>query len=62
MGEKIRELRKKAKLSQDELAEMSGVSRVTINNIETGRIGAVMTTTLQAIAEALGVPVGIFFE
>ena len=62
MGEKIRELREKAKLSQEELAERSGISRVTISFIETGKLESVTTKTLRQIAEALGVSVSIFFS
>ena len=62
MGEKIRELREKAKLSQEELAERSGLSRVTISFIETGKLESVTTKTLKQIAEALGVSVKIFFS
>lgn len=61
MGELIRVLREKAKLSQDELAAKSGLSRVTISKIECGKVEFVSTKTIAAIAEALEVPVSIFF-
>ena len=61
MGEKIRDIREAAKISQDELAERSGVSRQTISAIETGRATSVTTGTLEAIAKALGVSVSVFF-
>lgn len=62
MGYKIREFREKAGMSQEELAEKSGISRVTISKLETG--GSTTTTkTLCSIAAALGVPVNkIFFD
>ncbi len=61
MGEKLKELREKADLSQEELAKLSGVSRVTISNIENGACKSVLTTTIAAIADALGVQVSVFF-
>ncbi len=61
MGEKIRDIREAAKISQDELAERSGVSRQTISAIETGRATSVTTGTLEAIAKALNVSVSVFF-
>ena len=37
LGQKIKELRKNQRLSQQQLAEMVGVSRNTISSIETGQ-------------------------
>ena len=53
-GERIRELRIAAGLSQEELAELSSLNRVTIAKYETGRIepGA---QALSRIADALDV-------
>lgn len=50
----VRELRKAAGLSLNELAQRSGISRTTIWAIETGRAEVVQSTTLIAIADALG--------
>ncbi len=61
MGEKIRDIREGQKVSQDELAERSGISRQTISAIESGRATNVTTGTLEAIAKALGVSVSVFF-
>ena len=61
MGEKIRMLRKEQKMTQDKLAELSGLSRQTVNAIETGNAENVTTGTLEAIAKALGVSVKDFF-
>ncbi len=61
LGEKIRALREKKKMSQEELAEKSGISRQTISGIESGKALSVTTSTLEAIAKALGVSVKIFF-
>lgn len=50
----IRELRQRASLSQQELAERSGVSRATIADLELGRRHP-QPKTRRKIAEALGV-------
>lgn len=63
MGYKIRELREEKRMTQEELAEKSGVSRVTISGLENGTDRATTTKTLQSIARALGVSVDqIFFS
>lgn len=63
MGSKVREFREKRKMSQEELAEKSGVSRGTISAIETGRSENVNSKTLLRIAEALDTTVDqIFFS
>ena len=56
MGEKIRELRKAAGISQDQLAELASLNRVTIAKYESGRVepGA---QALSRIADALDVSV-----
>ena len=53
-GSRIRELRKKRNISQDQLAEMSSLNRVTIAKYESGKIepGA---QALSRIADALEV-------
>ena len=61
MGEKIRDIREGQNVSQDELAERSGISRQTISAIESGRATNVTTGTLVAIARALGVSVSVLF-
>ena len=61
MGEKIRMLRKAQNMTQDKLAELCGLSRQTVNAIETGNTRNVTTGTLEAIAKALGVSVKDFF-
>ena len=47
--------RKYDKLSQEELAKRSGVSRATIAQIEMGRPGSLTMSTITALSEALGV-------
>ena len=61
MGEKLKNLRKTLRMSQEELAEQAGVSRQTISAIEAGMTSSVRTGTLEAIAKAVGVSVSYFF-
>jgi transcriptional regulator with XRE-family HTH domain len=51
---RLRELRDKASLSQEELAELAGVSRTTIAELELGK-RAPHPKTRRKLAEALGV-------
>ncbi len=63
MGYKVRELRKKKRMSQAELAEKSGVSRATIIAIEKDDNKIVSSATLVKLATALGTTVErIFFQ
>ena len=61
MGFKIRQLRKEKGLTQEELAQKSGVSRATIIGLENGTICITTTATLIKIATALGEKVGNIF-
>ena len=58
---KLREMRKEENLTQEELAEKSGVSRVTISQIESGQTNCVKTDTLVKLADALNKKVGDLF-
>lgn len=49
--------RVKRNLTQKELQELSGVSRVTIRKIEKGLIENVTLSTYKKLAQALGIPV-----
>ncbi len=61
MGYKIKEAREEARMTQQELADKSGVSRVTISMLESNKCDANLKTLVK-IAEALGTTVGnIFF-
>ena len=63
MGFRIGECRKEQGMSQQELAERSGVSRSIVSGLESGRITVTSTGTLLKIANALGVDVSdIFFS
>lgn len=64
MGYRIKELREKAYMTQQELAEKASVSRTTIAMLESDDVGSVNTTTktLVKISQALGTTVeNLFF-
>lgn len=61
MGIKIRERREELRMTQEELANKSGVSRQTISALENGKYDNVLIGTLAAIANALDVTVDKFF-
>ena len=63
MGYKIKDYRENLKMSQEELAEKSGVCRTTISALENGTEKNTSTKTLLKIAKALGTTVeNIFFS
>lgn len=57
MKNQIREVRKAAKITQEELAKVIGITHATLSRYESGAIDP-PTSQLQAIAAALGVSVG----
>lgn len=62
MGYKVREAREAANMTQEELAQKSGISRGTICAIENGVDRGTTTKTLVKLATALGTTVDqIFF-
>lgn len=58
----VRVARARAGLSQKELAEKSGVCETTISFIENGKQETIRMSTLQKLAEVLGVDVGQLIE
>ncbi|MBT3249947.1 MAG: helix-turn-helix transcriptional regulator [Candidatus Pacebacteria bacterium] len=56
LGKKIKQLRAEKKLSQEDLAEMTGVTTVYIGYIEQGRRVPSLKTT-DKIARALGIKI-----
>ena len=58
---KIREAREAADMSQEELANKSGVSRTIISGLENGAIKNTSVKTLVAIAQALDTTVDAIF-
>lgn len=62
MGYKIRELREAKKMTQEELANKSGVSRGTISALENGSMRNTTSKTLLKLSKALDTSVEhIFF-
>ena len=62
MNNIVREIRKEKKLSQDDLAKRTGLSRKTISNIE-NELSSPSFETASKIADALSVPVAqVFFQ
>lgn len=59
--DRLKFIREGRKMTQDNLAAKSGVSRVTISMIENGNISDVKVSTLQKLANALDVPITSFF-
>jgi len=58
--EKIRQARQEANESQDDLAQLLSKSRVTISDMERGRV-AISASDLALISSILGKPISYFF-
>ena len=58
VGERVRAAREAAGLSQRELARRMGTSQAAVDRLESGGVGATLTT-LQRVATALGLEVSI---
>ena len=54
LGNRIKTLRKEQKMTQEELASLAGISRVTLGKIERGYFGSVSVKTLDLIVNTLG--------
>ena len=54
IGQRIKKLRKEKRLTQDILASLSGISRVTLGKVERGELGSVSVKTLDIIVSNLG--------
>ena len=54
IGTKIKMLRKEQKLTQQQLAELAGLSRVTLGKIERGELGSVSLKSVDIIINKLG--------
>lgn len=55
MAYNILRIRKSKKMTQKELAKLSGISRATISKLENGEEVEVKVSTLEAISHVLGV-------
>ncbi len=62
MGEKIKKRREELGISQAELAEMTGISRVQISNYERGACKGATWQNLRKLAAALKVKPNYFFD
>lgn len=61
MAYRIKELREKKELTQEQLSKKSGVSRATIIQLENNDEHEAMVGTLKSLAVALEVPVSELF-
>lgn len=61
MAYKVKELRKKRGMTQEELEQKSGVSRVTISSLENGTERNTTTETLLKLATALDTTIDQIF-
>lgn len=61
MENRLRQFREEKGWTQGQLSEKSGVSRVTINGIENGKIQVAKTDTLAKLADALGKSISAVF-
>lgn len=59
MGAVVRAYRKASGVSQKELAALVGISRATLNYLESGRDLEIGAGKLLALLEVLGVPIGL---
>lgn len=53
MNEKVKALRMRKGMTQEELSKKAGISRQTLNYIETGKTVNITVATLMKLAEAL---------
>ncbi|MBR6707912.1 MAG: helix-turn-helix transcriptional regulator [Clostridia bacterium] len=61
MGYRVKDVREEMRMTQEELAEKSGVSRATIIAIERDETKDVKASTLLKLAQALGTTVDKLF-
>lgn len=62
MANKLKEMRFRRMMSIEDLSRKSGISRTRIWQIETNRARNVTVNTMQALADALNMPINkIFF-
>ena len=54
IGQKIKVLREEKKLTQEKLANICGISRVTLGKVEKGELGNTSVKTLDLILDILG--------
>jgi transcriptional regulator with XRE-family HTH domain len=59
LGTEVRRRRREMGLSQEALARLSGLSRATVVNLENGSLENLASTRIEALANALGLAVGL---
>jgi transcriptional regulator with XRE-family HTH domain len=59
LGPLLKDARKKAKLSQEQLARPLGMSRATISAIESGRCGEIGFAKLAALLDIVGLELNV---
>ena len=57
LGYKVKDLREKKGMNQQQVADTSGITQATISRIESGEIKQLKSEKLKGLAEALGVTV-----
>lgn len=63
MGYRIKEIREEKKMTQEDLAKATGLTRTTISLLETGATKSASSKTLLRIANALGTTIdSLFFQ
>ena len=61
LGERIKQLRKDANISQEKLADLAGLDRTYINSVENGRRN-ISIINLEKICIALEISLAEFFD
>ena len=61
LGERIKQLRKKADFSQEKLAELAGLDRTYINSVENGKRN-ISIINIEKITNAFGITLKDFFS
>ena len=61
LGERIKQLRKETKISQEKLAELAGLDRTYINSVENGRRN-ISIINIEKICTALEISLADFFN
>ena len=54
IGPKIKRMRKHKMLTQKQLADIAGISRVTLGKLERAQLGSITLKTIDLILDALG--------
>ena len=59
IGMRVRSLRKDKGLTQKQLADIAGISRVTLGKLERAQLGAITLKTFDIILDALGYEIDV---